>query len=354
MRQLTFLVVLFLSINFCLGQGLPGGGGGKAERNEKDVSFAPIPFIDYNRAIGFSVGFVPMVMYNLSKEDTISPSSISGLMGMYSSNGTWFGMGFNKFYIKEDKYRISAAGGFGYVNYQFLLNEIGFIDYNIDMSFAMIEVQRQIIPNLYFGLNYMYANMNTQYDIDIPENTTNLELNGIGTVLSYDGRDSVYYPHSGFIANVNFKSFPNWMNDQESNKLEFDVNKFISMKNGHDVIGLRAMVGIGIGELDFNQQFIVGSTDIRGYSLGEFRGDQVVALQGEYRMNPFKKIGFVGFAGVAMTFNGINESNNGKLLPGIGTGFRYNVFPKNHMNVGMDFGVGVNDWSLEFKIGESF
>jgi len=99
---------------------------------------------------------------------------------------------------------------------------------------------------------------------------------------------------------------------------------------------------------------MVGNNDIRGYTQGKYRGEQTVTLQGEYRWNPFEKIGFVGFAGVASIFSGINEKDNGKLLPGIGTGFRYNVFPKNHMNVGMDFAAGIDDWGIYFKIGEAF
>ena len=95
-------------------------------------------------------------------------------------------------------------------------------------------------------------------------------------------------------------------------------------------------------------------TDIRGYSQGKFRGEQIVALQAEYRWNPHEKIGFVAFIGSAMVFNGMNSEDNGILLPDIGTGFRYNVFPDNHMNVGMDIAVGKDDWGLYFRIGESF
>ena len=72
------------------------------------------------------------------------------------------------------------------------------------------------------------------------------------------------------------------------------------------------------------------------------------------KRNPYKKLGFVGFIGAATVFSAFNESDNGKILPGIGTGFRYNVFPKNHMNVGMDFAVGADDWGIYFKIGEAF
>ena len=49
-----------------------------------------------------------------------------------------------------------------------------------------------------------------------------------------------------------------------------------------------------------------------------------------------------------------NDSHNGLLLPAAGAGIRFNVFPKNHFNIGMDIGVGREDWSLEFRIGEAF
>ena len=71
-------------------------------------------------------------------------------------------------------------------------------------------------------------------------------------------------------------------------------------------------------------------------------------------MNPFEKIGFVGFAGAAMVFSGVNEEDDGKLLPWAGAGFRYNVFPENHMNVGVDIAVAKDDWGIYFRIGEAF
>jgi hypothetical protein len=34
------------------------------------------------------LGVVPMVIYNVDKNDTISPASLSGLMGIYTTNKT--------------------------------------------------------------------------------------------------------------------------------------------------------------------------------------------------------------------------------------------------------------------------
>ena len=359
----TLLIFFLVLITPILSQaqgmlGGGGGGGGKAERNDKNFNFVPIPYINYDRSLGLSLGALPMCMYNLNKKDTISPSSVSGLFGMYTTNDTWFGMAFSKFYLKEDKWRISIAAGVGSIKFQFFFdNPIApqYIDYTTNATFAQTEVQRKIFNNLYFGVNYTYMKYDTQYDTSFPDLTkSTTTLHGLGIVLSHDRRDDVYYPHKGSIGNLKFKTFPGGFNANESNRLEMDFNNYFEMKNKKNVIAARAYVGLGLGDLDFNQQFIVGSADIRGYSQGAYRGNQIATIQGEYRWNPLPKLGFVGFIGGAMIFNSINENDNAKLLPGAGAGFRYNVFPKNHMNIGMDAAVGNGDWSLEFRIGEAF
>lgn len=345
---------LFFQIPKSLGQGIPGGG---AERSDKGFSFMPIPYINYNRSLGFTIGFLPMAMYNLSKKDTISPSSISGGLGMYTSNDSWFAMLFNKWYFKEDKYRAVAVGGRGNINFQFFLEHPispGYIDYTTEADFIKIELQRKIVSDLYFGINYTYAHMFTTFETE-----GNLEddtfLHGIGAVVSNDKRDNVYYPYKGYMSNINYISFPELLdNTSVSNKIMIDHNHYFNAHNKRDVIATRFYGGFGIGDLQFNQQFVVGNDDIRGYSLGKYRGEQTIAMQGEYRLNPFKKIGFVGFFGLATIFNSPNEEHNGRVLPGIGTGFRYNVFPKNHMNVGIDVAAGIDDWGFYFRVGEAF
>lgn len=358
MRCKRFFLIVFVWLSVVGridAQGLPGGGG--SERQEKNLTFVPIPYIDYNRSLGFTAGFLPMGMYNVSKKDTVSPSSISGGLAMYTTNDTWFLMLFNKWYLKEDKYRVMAAGGAGNVNYQFFWeNPIspGYIDYSTEMVFAKAEVQRKVYKNLYLGLNYTYVKMITKLDFPNVEDQTDY-LHGIGTVLSYDTRDDVYYPRKGDITNLNYVSFPGFLgNEFISNKITLDYSRFFSIKKGRDIIATRFYGGMGIGDLQFNQQFVVNNVDIRGYTQGKYRGEQMLAIQGEYRWNFHKKLGLVGFAGLATVFTALNEEHNGVILPGVGTGFRYLIIPKNHMNVGMDVAVGKDDWGLYFRIGEAF
>jgi len=120
------------------------------------------------------------------------------------------------------------------------------------------------------------------------------------------------------------------------------------------VFATRVFSGIGLGEVNFNQQFIIGNTDIRGYSKGQYRGNYALAVQGEYRWNFHKRLGAVGFAGLATIFESNNSDDDGKLLPGIGAGFRYTYMKDTRSNIGFDIAKGRDDWGIYFRLSEAF
>ena len=72
---------------------------GGSSRIEGKYKFMPIPYVNYDRSLGFSLGAVPMLMFNPSQKDTISPSSLVGGVGFWTTNKTWFLMGFGMFYF---------------------------------------------------------------------------------------------------------------------------------------------------------------------------------------------------------------------------------------------------------------
>lgn len=323
----------------------------------KNFSFVPIPFVDYGRSIGFAYGLLPMAMYTINKKDTISPQSITGLIMFRTTNDTWMAGTFGKFFLKEDKYRVTVAAVTGNVNFQFYPDLPGApetVDYSTGLDYISVDVQRQVAPSMYAGIGYVFTNFATEFDVeDVPTDYTT--LHGGKLIWSYDRRNEVYYPRNGYLTNFNYNFFPEFFgNEETSNKITIDHNQYFSARQNKDIIATRLYVGIGIGELDFNQQFVLGGKDLRGYSQGEYRGEQMYALQGEYRWNPTNRFGLVGFAGLAMVHNENMTADNGTILPAAGGGFRITVFPKNHMNVGLDAGVGKGDWSINFQIGETF
>ena len=338
-------------------QGSLGGGGDSSARIEGRYKIVPLPYLNYNRSVGLAVGALPMVMFNPVEKDLESPSSMAGLLGMYTTNDSWFALGFAQLFFDEDNWRFTAAGGRGSVNFQFYLdNPINqWIPYNAQADLAFVEAQRRVWNRLYVGVSYLY--MYFRNSTEALPGTQTTALNGLGLKLAWDSRDNFYYPRRGVFGNIQYFTFPTgelFGNEDESQQIDIDYNHYWGLRSDQDVLAARVFVGLGIGELSFNQQYIVGRVDIRGYTQGEFRGDYLLAAQAEYRWNFSGRWGAVGFAGLATVYEGINESDNGRILPGAGAGIRFTAFEDNHMNVGLDAAVGDGDWGLYFRIGEAF
>jgi len=354
MKQLLALLFLILSGLGSLAQNIDMGSKSDSDSIEH-FKFMPLPYINYDRSLEFQIGALPMAMYTLNKKDTVSPQSVSGLIGIWTTNKSWFTIAFSKFYLKEDKWRITAAGGFVSVNFQTYVDLPigGFINYNTAADFILLQLQRRVIGKWFVGFHYDYLKFNTRFaGLDKPKYSY---LNGLGVIISRDGRDNVYYPKSGGESELDWTNYPSFINEKGGiNKGELSHNHFFSLRENKDIIAVRAYAGFGLGDLAFEQQFIVGQTDIRGYTQGKYRGEQLYSIQGEYRWNFAEKFGLVGFFGLATIGGSLNDDYNGLLLPGVGGGFRYTAFEKNHFNVGLDAAVGKDDWGLYFRIGEAF
>jgi outer membrane protein assembly factor BamA len=315
----------------------------------------PLPYVSYNRSLGWTLGALPMVMFNPVAQDTVSPSSIAGLLAMYTTNDSWFGFGFSQMFFAEDTWRAIAAGGKGSINFQFYLdNPIDlWVPYNTSADFVFVEVQRRIVGKVYGGVNYVYMHLRNTTELSPQSMTTT--LNGLGLKATVDTRSNFYYPRNGFYTNVEYTTYPSaFGNDEASNTIDLDYNRFWPTRQNRDVVAARAFAGLGIGDVAFNQQYVVGQTDIRGYTQGRHRGNYLLAVQGEYRWNFYKRWGAVGFAGLATLFDAINDSDNGRILPGIGAGLRFTAFTDNNMNVGIDVATGDGDWGVYFRIGEAY
>lgn len=326
-------------------------------KKEKKVDFSVMPYLSYNRNLDFMIGVIPMGMYRIDPLDTISPKSLSGMAGIYTTNGSYFVSFFNKIYLKEDQWRIVAFAMTGDHLSQFYMDDVdepGFYNYGTKTTFVMTGVQRQVFNDFYLGINYSYAHHNTVYEDDIQEPST-VKTNGLQLNVLYDNRDMVYYPTQGKKTSLKWINFPTWFgNEVKAQKIIGEYNQYFPMRNGKDVLAARFAGKFGLGDIAFEQQVTLGGKDIRGYSEGKYRGDGLMAIQGEYRYNFQPKMGLVGFFGLGTIYGSDTESFNWKLYPGGGIGYRYKAFKSVKFNIGLDAAVGKDDWGIYFRIGESF
>ncbi|RSK40223.1 BamA/TamA family outer membrane protein [Mangrovimonas spongiae] len=357
MKNALFVALILFSVGLSFGQSNQTDSLTTPQKKIKKVDFSVMPFVSYNRNLEFMFGAIPMMMYKLNKEDNTSPKSLTGLSAVYTTNSSYFLAFFNQFYFKEDTWRGKLFAVHGDNNSQFYMEGIeasGFYDYGTLTTIISAGIQRKVIDKLYVGLTYTFAHYDTEYENEVlPQSTTQtnaLEINAL-----YDGRNAVYYPTKGEKAQFKFISFPTWFgNDVQANKIVSEYNKYFSMKNERDVVAARFAGKFGLGDIAFEQQQTLGGKDIRGYSEGKYRGEGLMAIQGEYRLNFHKKMGIVGFAGLATIYGSSNDDFNWKAYPGIGLGYRYKAFKTVNFNIGLDAAVGKDDWGIYFRIGEAF
>ena len=323
----------------------------------KKYELIPAPFFNYSKILGFGYGVAPMILFRASKNDTISPKSFSGLLLAFTSNESDLYLAFSKFFFNQDNWRLSMIAGKGDVNFQFFLESDlpvgGFYDYNSDFSFAGFRIERRLFNKVYLGISYGFAETFTEFDIvPIRKEFSNHILQA--SIIS-DQRDDIYYPRNGYLAKLLWSTQPEWLaNETKSNTVELVVNTYKSVRQNKDVLAGRIRGEFVLGDVNFNQEVIIGRVDLRGYNDGKYRGGAIFSTQGEYRWNFHERFGAVGFAGISTLTGSINDDFNWKLYPSIGTGIRYNFFKKSRINIGLDLAVGKDDWGLYFRIGEAF
>lgn len=342
-----------------------GQSSDTAVKKKKERSIAAIPMINYNRTQGIIVGALVSKYYKLNNKDTISPSSNTGIFGMYTGQKSYIVLGFSKLYFAKDRWRVTAAAGTMDINFQFYLEEPAastgnFYDYSSKANLLVLQVQRNIFKRLYFGPTTSFIKSTTTFgfpDVSGKDSVSKSTLNNIGYIISNDTRDHVQNPTRGIFLNFKNQFYRSWAgSDYEFERYLLTYNQFIKLNKKDDkkILALRASLNIATGDVPFEGQTVVGSDDIRGYSQGQYRNDQVYTLQAEYRWNFYKRWGLVAFAGVASAVEKLSDIPDNDILPGVGAGIRFKMLPKEKVNIGIDGAVGKGDYSITFRIGEAF
>jgi outer membrane protein assembly factor BamA len=318
--------------------------------------FAAIPIPNYNEATGFGLGALVGLFYPVSRTDEVSPPSSTMLFGFYAENETWaFGLA-QKLYLKEDKYRLTLALARASINFQYYAEAVGgiFINYNTGAKFGLVKTEIQVLSNFYLGLKYRYSRNRTIFDIPIDYDPPERTYSGLGPTVSYDSRDNIFSAYSGAYVELETLFNQSFLGSyRDYTLLDFEANKYFSLESNH-VLAARLYIGMGLGDVPFEDQAIIGQTDLRGYTDGKYRADQKYTIQAEYRWNFYKKLGVVAFAGLGWVADKISQVRFEDTLPSLGVGIRYMMIREYRINIGIDFAVGKDETAFYFRITEAF
>jgi hemolysin activation/secretion protein len=221
----------------------------------------------------------------------------------------------------------------------------------------------RIIPNLFVGGRFRFVDMATVVrddavippDVDINDIEEERRIVAIGPVFNLDLTDGSLNPRSGTTVNGQWLfALPGLGSDTAYDKANFTVNHFVDV-NDKTVVAFRGSLCAASTDAPFFDLCLFGSSsNLRGYSSGQYRDRASWAVQTEWRRHLGGRFGVVAFAGIGGVAPGLGSIGHSALLPAAGGGVRYEVSSEYRINVRLDVAVGIDSSAIHLSLGEAF
>lgn len=339
-----------------------------APDQEKQRNWEPViaPLPSRNPVFGWMLAVPAMLMYKPAFVEPEDRVWISGLFGFYAENESWGGGLLQRTSFGGDAWRVTGALFHAEMNYKYYGIGSGGDDRHIvldqDMDLFLAEGLRRVAPNFYIGLKGMYAQTNVGPrlpDVSLPPGLDpdiliiGIDMATISPRLQYDTRDAEFYPTSGLFVDVTAAI------SRESIGADLDYERYEINANHYRPVGDKGVLASRIAS-----QYVAGDApfflfpafgqgvDLRGYQMGSYRDQFLLAAQTEYRHRFTDRIGAVAFAGVGSVspdFLGWE-----KTLGSVGAGLRWVLAPKNNISLRVDIARGRDETVYYVGVGEAF
>jgi hypothetical protein len=364
----------------CFGAALPAAAdpasvvesaqtGGEAAAHAREggkPTFVVAPIPQSNPALGNGLAIAAVALYEPKGSGGVWTT---GGGGLYTDTESWGVAIFQKAHIHEDRFRATAAAGYGDANLQFygIGGDSGGrgrgINLNEKGAFALLEGLYRVRPHLYLGLRYRFLDVDTTVDLDAPPPFPDLDppavelesrISGLGLAAEYDTRDTEYGPRRGLYVQGQ------WLWNSDAFGSDFEYGKLTAAANayypaGKGVIAMRgSLCAAGEGVPFYDLCMFGQNNDLRGYESGQYRDRTLWAVQAEYRRPLFWRLGGVLFAGVGGVAPGLDHLGDSTVLPAAGAGLRFAASQKYRVNISVDAAWGKESSGVYVYIGEAF
>jgi outer membrane protein assembly factor BamA len=181
------------------------------------------------------------------------------------------------------------------------------------------------------------------------------DLRALGVKLVRDSRPNRFYPVKGSVLDFTSDFFADGLGSKYSfQSYNFTFNKYFSLSDKQVLAYNLFLCGTG-GAPPFYGNCIYGTNnELRGYTAGRYLDRYMFATQLEYRLVLPWRFGLVGFGGIGGVAPGANKFRTNQFLPAGGTGIRFLLSKKYHVNLRTDFAWGKDNFTWSMGVGEAF
>lgn len=237
-------------------------------------------------------------------------------------------------------------------------------------SIAIRErVLRKIKGSLYAGLELDYNQLSgvtfreqTTQPFARPAGSEGSINYGLGIGVVFDQRHNVLNPRKGVFAETGFLHYDDaWGSDFSFTNYFLDARYYLPTTKDQ-VLALQMFANLVVddpgSEVPFHQLALMGGENLmRGYYLGRYRDNVLLASQAEYRFLPFpfsKRFGATIFASVGGVAPRVSSLRLSDFVGAGGAGLRFLLFPEKDIFTRFDVAFTSEGMGYYLFIGEAF
>lgn len=316
-----------------------------------------------------SLGFGGMVVYTFD-----APGNSAGGTGRRSN------LLFRAFYTLEKQTAlylepnvwmaedlVGITGWFEWRNYPFHFYGIGndpdldvFDLYTESVFEATPQVTLRVHEGLRAGLNlHLLGGTLKDYPSDgllVAQGARGLDdlfLFGFGPTLSWDDRDSNFWPTAGSLVNLDLTIFNEALgSDFSFTRFTADLRTYKKLWKDH-VLALQGYLRLSDGEVPFIMLPNLGGVRRhRGWYFGSLRDQHVYLAQLEYRAPIWWRFGLTAFVSAGQAVPQLDDISLQDIRAAVGGGLRFRLNDEG-VNIRVDFAYG-GRFEFYFQVGEAF
>ncbi|WP_232012474.1 BamA/TamA family outer membrane protein [Cedecea lapagei] len=333
----------------------------------KGIDWGVIPGPFYTPELGVGVGTAVVGMYRPDPTDSVSQNSTLSLSGYVSSNGA-FGLNASNYaFFADDRWRFFLNGSLSntptwYWGQGFSegSRNSGRQRYTSEALSLRPVVYRRLAQNFYLGIGWSLSAQHAgQIDgederkIEATPQGASTFSSGSTLVLTWDDRDFVPNPRHGQLLDLRYTHYAKRLgSDTHFDDYQLHYSRYYAADD-KNVLAWEVNGDFTQGDVPWNMLPLLGNSQrMRGYYEGRYRDRNTLSSQLEYRRKLSWRHGVVGWLGAGTMGPDIHSLGEGRWLPSVGVGYRFEFKPR--MNIRLDYGIGKGSSGFYFQVGEAF
>lgn len=223
-----------------------------------------------------------------------------------------------------------------------------FEHYIYEQYFINPHLKKKIADHMWFGALYEFQSVykisgypeNGKFDTAHFEGKKKYEVSGAGLSLSYDTRNTTFWPSKGILITSQFTEFRKELqSDYNLLKWITDVRYFYELTKNHHILAMQFYNYQTYGQTPLRELSAFGGpNNMRGFYQGRFRANSMITFISEYRLPIYGRFSSIFFGGVGDVYDHYSDLSMNNLKFSYGAGLRFSILPKEKLNIRVDYG----------------